>query len=171
MRRALRWIVLVGAAWIAGTLVTGARSRKEAVASPAVLDLSFRDFGGAPVDLGRERGRVVVLNFWATWCPACRAELPDLSRFATEERGHCVDVVGVTAESPAVVAGFITRFPLSYPIVQSLPGLEQELGVDVLPTTFILDADGRITRRIEGATSAEHLRAIVAPLQRAPGRC
>jgi len=171
MTRGWRWVLVVLAAGVAGQFIAGAHSTELTVSEAIPPGLFLRDATGARIDLAHYRGHVLVLNFWATWCPACRAELADLSRFAIEEGPHCVDILGVTAEPAEVFTEFTQHVPLPYPVVQSAPGTEEGLGISVLPTTLILDGNGAIVRRIEGATTAEHLRAAASALHASPGNC
>ena len=91
------------------------RPEKSSALAPAI---SLRDPAGKAVTLASLRGRSVLVNFWATWCPPCRAELPDLEALAQEKPG-CLALLGVEAgcETPAEVAAFVRERGLSYPVV------------------------------------------------------
>jgi peroxiredoxin len=114
---------------------------------------------GDSVRLADLRGRVVVLNVWATWCAPCVEEMPALQRLhdRLEDRGLSVVAVSVDAGGPGVaveddVRAFIDRFGLTFTVLRDASGrIEDVFGVPGLPTTFIIDRDGRIRRKVLGA--------------------
>ena len=117
---------------------------------------------GGELVLASLRGRPLVVNFWATWCPPCVKELPDLDRFQADHAARGWQVVGIAIDSPTAVRQFLTRQPLRFPI--GLAGLEgtelsRQLGNTAggLPFTVVLDSAGRIVQRKLGATSYPEL--------------
>jgi len=99
------------------------------------------------------RGRVVILNVWATWCAPCRKEMPALERLSQIFRGREVDIVAVsTDDDPILLRPFIENLGLTFPIIHDRAGvMGKRYLVDGLPTTFIIGKDGRIERRELGA--------------------
>ena len=123
-----------------------------AVKPPGVLPaLVFKNAAGQPVGLAAFRGRPVVLNFWATWCVPCVAELPELDRLAASG-GIAVLAASADRRGMEVVGPFLARHALSHLTVL----LDQEsdaahaVGVVGFPTTLIVDAGGRLRGRLEG---------------------
>lgn len=119
---------------------------------------------GAPVSLARYRGQVVVLNLWATWCPPCRAEMPELERLAEEEAGRGVAVIGVNqGESAETARAFARSLQIRYLIWmddrQQYGRAFTALG---LPTTVVVGRDGIVVRGYDGALTYEQLRAAIA---------
>jgi thiol-disulfide isomerase/thioredoxin len=116
--------------------------------------LAFKVITGEPVGLARFRGRPVVLNFWATWCAPCVAELPELDELAAS---GAVTVLAASADRRGmeVVGPFLAKHPLPHLTVL----LDQEsdaahaAGVAGFPTTLIIDAEGRLRGRLEGPAS------------------
>jgi len=120
--------------------------------------------GGGELALGDFRGRPLLVNFWATWCPPCVKELPDLDRFHTAYAASGWQVVALAIDGPTAVRDFLARRPLGFPV--GLAGLEgstlaRGLGnaTGGLPFTVVLDAGGRITRRKLGATTYSELQS------------
>ncbi len=119
---------------------------------------------GRADSLARYRGRVVLLNLWATWCPPCREEMPALERFARENAGR-VSVVGVDqGESAPVAAAFARARGVTFPI---LVDEQQQYGRAYaavgLPTTLIVGRDGHVVRGIDGPLTLAQMQAAVAP--------
>lgn len=120
------------------------------------------DLQGHTRSLSSLRGHPTLVNFWATWCPPCRAELPEVEALA-QSHPHCLQVLGVAMESggPAQVASFAKRFHLSYPIVLDDGRTGEAYGVRAIPRSVLIDAQGRWTRTFQGKiTRAEIQRAL-----------
>jgi thiol-disulfide isomerase/thioredoxin len=118
---------------------------------------SVRDLDGREHSSASWRGKVVILNFWATWCPPCRAEIPDLVALQDKYRDRLV-VIGISEDEapPEVVKQFAARHSVNYPIVMMTPQLEKMFpGVSALPTSFILDRDSRIVQKHVGMLTAK----------------
>jgi thiol-disulfide isomerase/thioredoxin len=107
------------------------------------------------------RGKVVLVNFWATWCPPCRAEIPDLIALQEKYRDHLV-VVGISEDEGSVdgVKRFVAEHKINYPIVMSTPELRKIFPeVMALPTTYVLDRDGNLTQKNVGMLNAKEAEA------------
>ncbi|MBV9736976.1 MAG: TlpA family protein disulfide reductase [Candidatus Eremiobacteraeota bacterium] len=116
--------------------------------------------------LNNFRGRLVVLNLWASWCPPCRAELPDLQRLYDGYRGRNVVVIAVNEGESAERAGAFARalrvhFPIFLDENQSYGRVYAALG---LPTTVIINPAGRIVQGFDGALTFDQMKAAVVPL-------
>jgi thiol-disulfide isomerase/thioredoxin len=102
------------------------------------------------------RGKVTIVNFWATWCPPCRAEIPDLIALQDKYRDH-LQVIGISEdeEGPTVVRKYAAEHRMNYPIAMTSPELEKLFpGIAALPTSFIIDRDGRIVQKHVGMLNA-----------------
>ena len=110
------------------------------------------DLDGTPWALEKARGRVVVVNFWATWCPPCVAEMPALDRLQKAFTGQPLDVIAVNVgDEPFDVALFLRRTPLDLNILLDENGTTQKpWQVRGLPTTVIIDADGKVLHHVAG---------------------
>lgn len=106
---------------------------------------------GGEWDLADHRGRVVVINYWATWCPPCRMETPGLVRFADTYKDRGVDVAGVSLdEDRSLIAPFVASYGIKYPILLEAAHSDVPAGDMVLPTTFLYDKDGRLAKKYTG---------------------
>jgi len=167
-RRAI--LVAAGAA----ALATGAgwrlwQSRRDEAPAPSGDDavddfwaLELPSPTGATLGLRAFHGRPLVVNFWASWCPPCVKEMPDLDRFAKEFAGRGWQVLGIAIDQAEPVQRFLQQTPVSFPIV--LAGNEglswvRRLGNPAggLPFSVQMGADGRIVRRKLGATTFDEL--------------
>jgi thiol-disulfide isomerase/thioredoxin len=113
---------------------------------------TMTDLDGRQLSSADWSGKVVLVNFWATWCPPCLAEIPDLIQIQEKYRDHVV-VVGISEDEGAidVVRQFAEDKGINYPIVMATPELRQLFpGVIALPTTFALDRQGRLARKHVG---------------------
>jgi peroxiredoxin len=109
-------------------------------------DFSLPSLEGGAVTLSALRGQVVFLNFWATWCPPCREEMPSIERLHREFKDQELAVLAVDVdESPNVVAKFVKNFRLSFPVLLDTGSeVSSRYGVGGLPTTILVDRRGRV---------------------------
>ncbi|MBC7924576.1 MAG: redoxin domain-containing protein [Bryobacteraceae bacterium] len=109
---------------------------------------SWTSVDGQKWDLKENRGSVVLLNFWATWCRPCREETPDIVRVYENYRGRGVTVAGVTVDKKPldVVPAFVNQYRVSYPILIPVADSAVTDAVQSIPTSFLLDRKGRIAR-------------------------
>lgn len=125
-------------------------------------DFTLKSLAGDEVNLRQLEGeKVVVVNFWATWCGPCRHEIPDFNDVYSRYRDRGVEFLGIAVdESPeTVLPEFLQDHPISYPVLLGAPDLTFRYGVRGLPTTFIIDRAGKITKRTIGAMSIQMLEA------------
>ena len=113
------------------------------------------------LDLATQRGKVVVLNFWASWCIPCKEEAPFLEEVWRENRARGLVVVGLDAKDFRRDArAFVRRFDLTFPIVYDGPGSTlTRWGVTGFPETFVIDREGRIVEVFVGAVNSDEDRA------------
>lgn len=123
---------------------------------------SFEGLDGQMLRVDSMRGRPLLLNFWATWCPPCIQELPLLNAFFAENRAKGWQVLGLAIDQPANVQKFLQRMPLDFPVALGGLGgaeLSRALGNDKggLPFTVMFAGDGSISRRKIGQLTAQDL--------------
>jgi thiol-disulfide isomerase/thioredoxin len=117
---------------------------------------SAKDVDGRDVSAASLRGKVVILNFWATWCPPCRAEIPDLIALQEKYKDQ-VQIIGISMdEAPAAeVKRFAADHGMNYPIVMSTPEIEKNFpGIAALPTSYIVNHDARVVQKHVGMLTA-----------------
>jgi cytochrome c biogenesis protein CcmG/thiol:disulfide interchange protein DsbE len=126
-------------------------------------DLSRNDLAGNPVHLIDYRGRVVLLNFWATWCGPCREEMPRFSQWERNYGAKGLRVIGISMDDDAESArAFLKQHPVSYPIVVGDAKLGESFGgVLGLPTTYLIDPRGRIVARYQGESNLKKMEAEI----------
>ena len=120
----------------------------------AAPDFALPGLAGEPVVLSQQRGSVVFVNFWATWCPPCRDEAPSLERLYAKLRDDGFRVLAVSVDAAgeeAAVDAFVLEFGLSFPILLD-PGkrAHDSFGVTGVPETYLIDAQGRLAERFIG---------------------
>ena len=137
------------------------RARREAA------EIALPDLNGYPWSLHALRGRVVVENFWASWCPPCRAETPALVRLHSRYRERGLDIAGIVVGDKAdAVRKFIRQFDVPYSVLMPPEGSAVVAAIESLPTTVLIDRQGHVARVYVGqirerdlATDIEHLLA------------
>ncbi|MFL5914838.1 MAG: TlpA family protein disulfide reductase [Gaiellaceae bacterium] len=127
--------------------------------------------GASSLDLAAYGGRLIVINFWASWCGPCRAETPALLRAWRHWRSHLVTFIGVdTRDSTSDARAFLRHSHISYPAGHdSSARTAQAYGVEALPATFIISPRGRVVASFLGAVSEPELNAAIASTLRQAG--
>jgi thiol-disulfide isomerase/thioredoxin len=123
-------------------------------AAPPFLLLSL---DGKPVSSAEWKGKVVILNFWATWCEPCREEIPEMIDLSARYKDR-VEVIGASVDEaqPGEVFEFVKKIGITYPVVMAGPDLVGEYGgVPALPTSFVIDTQGRVVQKHVGLYPTE----------------
>ena len=150
------WQLARGPAGASGTAAVGEDATQQ------FWQATFTQPDGQPLAMASLRGQPLVLNFWATWCPPCVKEMPELDRFARHLHSRGGQVLGLAVDNPTAVRQFLARAPVSYPI--GLAGFEgtdlsRKLGnhVGALPFTAVFNKAGVLVHRKLGETSFDEL--------------
>jgi len=121
-----------------------------------VPSFTARDLDGRELSTASFHGKVVIVNFWATWCGPCRAEIPDLVKLQDKYRDQ-LQIIGVSEDEapPETVKRFAQEHHVNYPVVMTTPDIEKLYpGIGALPTSFIVDRDARIVQKHVGMLRA-----------------
>ena len=127
----------------------------------------LKDINGRIVRLSNYRGKVVLINFWATWCPPCRVEMPDLIRLQREHGKEGLQIIGITypPERKARVQRFARSLKVNYPIILGTHQLKASFSSEeTLPLTIVIDRDGRVSDIISGILLREEFDEKIKPL-------
>ena len=119
--------------------------------SPAP-DFTLTDLNGRKINLAMYRGQVVLLNFWATWCAPCRAEIPEFMTLQNRYGNQGLQIVGISLDDdPQAVLAFYKQFKMNYPVAVGDASLAERFGgILGLPVTFLIGCDGRIQGKQSG---------------------
>ncbi|MDO8703547.1 MAG: TlpA disulfide reductase family protein [Sulfuricaulis sp.] len=138
---------------------TAAEETKTAQTLPAVAkpfaapDFTLKGEDGKTYRLSDYRGQVVLLNFWATWCPPCRYEMPSMERAHRKVKGKNIAILAVNVgEDENTVFAFTGHYPVTFPLPLDIDGsVIQKYPVIGLPTTYVIDPRGNVTHRAVGS--------------------
>jgi len=176
VNRGLAWLLALAALAVAAIVLVPlfvAPSSRPAgpeglVGEPAPA-FALRDERGEPTSLERYRGKVVVMNLWASWCPPCRAEMPDLQRLSAAYATRGVAVVGVNeGESPQRALAFARSLGIAFPIwIDTQQQYGRVLAALGIPTTTIIDRHGIVASAFDGPLTFDEMqKAVAGPLSR-----
>jgi thiol-disulfide isomerase/thioredoxin len=133
----------------------------------SLKDVGGDSLDGKPIKLASLRGKVVVVNFWASWCPPCRGEAPSLQHVYDENKAKGVEFLGVNfKDSKANAQAYERKFKVTFPSLFDANGQVtlafREVPPSAIPSTLVLDRQGRVAARIIGATTYSKLNPLVA---------
>jgi len=147
------WLLaMVVAVALFGIILAGQRAMDSGTANldgPAPV-FTLHTLDDVEIPLTSLQGQPVVLNFWASWCGPCRAEMPDLVRFSRDYPN--VQMLGVAVDSgnTSQMASAAKRFGITWPVAPATSQLKRDYGVSVLPTTIVIDQDGQLHHKHVG---------------------
>ncbi|HZS47622.1 MAG TPA: TlpA disulfide reductase family protein [Blastocatellia bacterium] len=133
--------------------------KKDATKPQPAPDFTLKDGDGHDVKLSSFKGKVVLLDFWATWCGPCRVTIPELNELSKQYQGKDVVILGVSLDEDGwtAIKTYTAKQSIDYPIVLSTPDVTKLYDdyIDALPTALIIDREGKIRQKFEGITNKE----------------
>ncbi len=179
-------LMLVAAVWMAARVarrsdVSGPDAAADWASRPKIAlqfyrdptpvgSVAMTDVDGRAISSADWRGKVIIVNFWATWCPPCRAEIPDLIALQNKYKDH-LQIIGISDDDdpPETVKKWAVEHNINYPIVMNTPELRKVFtGVTALPTSFLVDRQSRIAMRHVGMLMASTTEAETRSLAGLP---
>lgn len=165
--KTLSWIGLGLVVLVLALLLRGSLSSPPAQSLPPnpVLALTLPDLVGHQQNLAQWHGKVIMVNFWATWCGPCRDEMPELSEF--QRRHPEVQLVGIGIDNPERIRQFAAQHPVSYPLLmgtEEIMNLTRKMGnaMDAFPFTLVFNAQGQVVESFMGRIVIEDLDRALA---------
>jgi cytochrome c biogenesis protein CcmG/thiol:disulfide interchange protein DsbE len=159
-----RWITFaVALAVVLGAVQVVTSIRRAGQAPPPgepAPDFKLQDLAGREVALSSLRGKVVAVNFWATWCPPCKQEIPEFAGLYTNTAGKCLELLGVAADSgtPEEIGVASKELGINYPVLVDDKGeAAEKFKVLGYPMTFLVDVNGRLRKTFDGMVSRTEL--------------
>jgi peroxiredoxin len=133
---------------------------------PANLDFTLKDMNGTDYRMNDLKGKVVLVNFWASWCAPCLAEIPEFIKVREAYHDKGFEIVGIsTDDTPEQLRAFAEKHKTNYPLVQVTGEVEEAFGpVFGLPTSVLIARDGSVCKRHFGPLSKEQLEKELKPL-------
>ena len=131
---------------------------------PAAPDFTLQDIKGNDVTLSSYKGKVVFVNFWATWCPPCRREIPAFIELKDElgEKGFTVLGIVVDPREFDKVAPYADKMGMNYPVLLDKNGVSNLYGgISSIPTTFVVNREGKVVERIVGSRPKDVFRQVI----------
>ncbi len=117
-----------------------------------MMDFKFKDMNGNDLSLSSLKGKMIFFNFWATWCPPCRKEMPSMQKLYNKFKDKNFVMIAVTSEDSATVKQFLSKNKYTFPIVAGEEDIFINYNIASIPTTFIIDGDGYIIGGTAGSS-------------------
>jgi len=128
-------------------------------------EISLSDISGEKISLEKLRGKVILLDFWATWCPPCRMSVPDLLELQNRYSAKKLQVIGIGLDKKDNIILFAEQYKINYPVAAGDQSIANKYGgITGIPTMFIIDKKGNIRKKFEGYTRKNVLEAEIEKL-------
>jgi len=147
--------------------VDAANAKSLSLVGKVAPAFSLPDFKQKTFNLTDQRGKVVVLAFWGTWCPPCRSEMPVLAKLQKETASEGVVIIPVAFDDPAKALDFLTKKKIDiWSLIDEGGAVASLYGARALPKTFIIDSDGVLVKAVIGKVSEAELRSVIQVARR-----
>jgi thiol-disulfide isomerase/thioredoxin len=169
MKPAALIIVIALLALGGGILVRGFLSTVEQTSPTNLPDFNLPDVSGNQRNISEWQGKIRVINFWATWCPPCREEIPEFTALQEQYAANGLQFIGIAIDDQEPVEEYIKSNKINFPIlIGGVTGiaLAHQLGniIDAVPFTLVVNQQGQIIHRHPGEFSSKQIMEIIAPL-------
>lgn len=133
-------------------------------------DFELKDVEGNPLKLSSLKGKKVILNFWASWCPPCRQEMPDMEKFYLDQKDKGIEILAVNLtnaeKSREDVTNFMRANSITFPVVLDEKGkVGQSYNVSSIPASFIIDSQGVIQRKLVGPMTYNSMKSMLGSIK------
>lgn len=167
-----RWFLLIPITlilFVVGILLVNQQQMLEGNEEPGkkAPEFTLLDLDGKPFHSSNLKGKVVILDFWATWCPSCRAEIPHFKSLYQQYHGQGLEIVGIALDrgGAKVVKPFVEDNGIDYPILIGNQKVTEDYGgIRGIPTTFVIDRQGRIIEKFVGYRDKETFESAIQKL-------
>jgi len=167
-RSFFRWLVILSLCLMWIFILPHCGKEKKEPALPSAPDFTLKTLDDEEIALSKLKGKVILLDFWATWCGPCRESIPHLVQLYRTYQKSGLEVIGMNVDrgDMNIVRHFVKSMDIPYPIAMTPENVERGYGVTGLPTTILIDKQGKIREKIVGFTSeiAKKMTARVADL-------
>jgi thiol-disulfide isomerase/thioredoxin len=157
-------LIFLGVLWFAWP---GDKAASGAQGLKAVPDFILKDLSQKKVKLTDFKGKVVILNFFATWCPPCRVEIPELIKLYRLNKEKGLVVLGVSLDEdvpPQSLMTFVKDMKITYPVLMGTPDLAEKYQVNGVPTTILINREGKASARYDGLVPASRFEKDLSKL-------
>lgn len=164
----IRIVVFASAvALLALALAAHSKAAEDALSGKPAPAWKLKDVNGKTVQLADFKGKVVILDFWATWCGPCKIEIPSFVALQKQYHDQGLQVIGLSVDQggPSVVKQFIPKLGINYPVVMANQEVQADYGnIQAIPTTFIINRQGVIVAKHVGVTQKAEFEKEIKPL-------
>jgi peroxiredoxin len=157
---------LLAAGIVILALLFGCTSKEKEAASAAAPDFTLQDLSGKKVSLSGLKGSVVLLEFWATWCPPCRSSIPGLERLHKAYGGKGLTILAISVDEGGwdKVSNFIAEHKITYPVLKGTDEVSTKYLVRMIPAMYLVDKQGVIRKQFMGAGDDEEIEKEIKAL-------
>jgi len=157
---------LLAAALVIVALLSGCTSKEKDAASAGAPDFTLQDLSGKKVSLAGLKGSVVLVEFWATWCPPCRTSIPALEKLHRAYAGKGLAILAVSMDEGSwdEVRAFCSEHHITYTVLQGTEQVSTKYAVRMIPATYLVDRQGTIQKRYLGEMNEERIEKDIQSL-------
>lgn len=160
-------VFAAAAALLVLALVAHSKAAEDSLSGKPAPAWKLKDVNGKTVQLADFKGKVVILDFWATWCGPCKMEIPSFVALQKQYHDQGLEVIGLSVDQggPSVVKQFIPKLGINYPVMMADEKVQSDYGdIEAIPTTFVINRQGVIVAKHVGVTEKAEFEAEIKPL-------